>query len=77
MESSFQFLLTFALVAMVDGGPLAQTFLGADPLQLITEAVGFFNGESHSDVVFKLYKDEYEYKVVSTDLKILTDFLVV
>ncbi|XP_056409694.1 cathelicidin-related antimicrobial peptide Bf-CRAMP-like, partial [Hyla sarda] len=63
MENSFKVLLVVTLAAMVHGRPVAQTFLEDHPLQFIAEAVDFYNGESHSDVVFALYKDEYEYKV--------------
>ncbi|XP_066440812.1 lutzicidin-like [Eleutherodactylus coqui] len=63
MENYIKLLLVFELATMVNGRPPGETFLEANPMQLIAEAVGFYNGEPHSDVVFKLYKDEYEYKV--------------
>ncbi|XP_075684920.1 lutzicidin-like [Rhinoderma darwinii] len=61
MENCFKVLLVLVLASMVNSKPL--TFLDANPLQFIAEAVGFYNGESLSDVVFKLYKEEYDYKV--------------
>lgn len=63
MENSFKLLLVFVLTTMVNARPPEWTFLEANPLQLIAEAIGFYNGESHPGIVFKLYKDEYEYKV--------------
>ncbi|XP_069815270.1 lutzicidin-like [Dendropsophus ebraccatus] len=64
MENSFKVVLVFVLVAMVNGRPLEQTSED-NPLKLIAEAVDFYNGESHSDMVFRLYKEEYDYKVGS------------
>ncbi|XP_072011011.1 lutzicidin-like isoform X1 [Engystomops pustulosus] len=62
MENSFKTLLLFVVVTGVHGRPLAQNLIQDNPLQLISDAIGFYNGESHSDVVFRLYKDEYEFK---------------
>ncbi|CAN2390417.1 hypothetical protein PRIEUP_LOCUS454 [Pristimantis euphronides] len=63
MENTIKLLLVFVLATRVNARPPAWTFLEANPLQLIAEAIDFYNGESHSGIVFKLYKDEYEYKV--------------
>ncbi|XP_073407257.1 uncharacterized protein [Dendrobates tinctorius] len=55
-------LLPLVLATMVLARPPAPTFPQDNPLELIMAAVDLYNGESHSDVMFRLYKDEYEYK---------------
>ncbi|XP_077127876.1 uncharacterized protein LOC143783357 [Ranitomeya variabilis] len=55
-------LLPLVLATMVLARPPAPTFPQDSPLKLIMAAVYFYNGESHSDVMFRLYKYEYDYK---------------
>ncbi|XP_069588527.1 cathelicidin-related peptide-like [Ranitomeya imitator] len=55
-------LLPLVLATMVLARPPAPTFPQDNALELIMAAVDFYNGESHSDNMFRLYKDEYDYK---------------
>ncbi|XP_073533208.1 uncharacterized protein [Phyllobates terribilis] len=55
-------LLALVSATVVLARPPAPTSAEANPLELIMAAVDLYNGEFHSDVLFRLYKDEYDYK---------------
>ncbi|KAM4026909.1 uncharacterized protein ACNLHF_022790 [Anomaloglossus baeobatrachus] len=55
-------LLALVVATMVHARPTAPTIPEANPLELVMEAIEVYNGESHSDAMFRLYKDEYHYE---------------